>query len=86
MKRVYRTFCNTVYVRPPILCYFTLCDYYVISVSICARPRAKSWRRHRQTFIVMCCDQLLSGVHGRQRHWNIGGRRSSAEDARIEAP
>jgi len=23
---------------------------------------------------------------GRQRHWNIGGRRSSAEDARIEAP
>jgi len=24
--------------------------------------------------------------HGRQRHWNIGGRRSSAEDARIEAP
>ena len=25
-------------------------------------------------------------MHGRQRHWNIGGRRSSAEDARIEAP
>ena len=25
-------------------------------------------------------------VHGRQRHWNIGGRRSGAEDARTEAP
>ena len=24
--------------------------------------------------------------HGRQRHWNMGGRMSSAEDARIEAP
>ena len=32
---------------------------------------------------ISCC------VHGRQRHWNIGGgagRRSSDEDSRIEAP
>ena len=30
--------------------------------------------------------QSVSLPRGRQRHWNIGGRRSSAEDARIEAP
>jgi len=32
-------------------------------------------------------DATLGSVsHGRQRHWNIGGRRSSDENARIEAP
>ena len=30
--------------------------------------------------------EICGRGYGRQRHWNIGGRRSSAEDARIEAP
>ena len=30
--------------------------------------------------------RLPTSIHWCQRHWDIGGRKSSAEDARIEAP
>ena len=54
------------------------------------------WNIHDSTaayFFDPPCTRLCSASyvscqrdHERQRHWKIGGRRSSAEDARIEAP